>query len=758
MKRDIALRILEINNDSSLSYEEKTKLYKQFIKEEIEPHINLKTHAKYSQRDCYILEAYKFLNNFSTRQWINSADDIIPNRNEVPIEFEISTKDDKKIKYSLYNADQISDCAENTVKKTILECVKEFSGKYGRSGIAKILKGSQALKNNEHNSDSLNSKYYGMFSNMTLAEISSEINKLIEQEALIISKVSFGRPILNINPKIADNIDLSPLNNKIKIIDDNNDDENILKVLYLIKQGKNVFITGHAGTGKSYILSKLKEKIPKLTITSTTGMAAVNVRGQTLHSWAGVGICNRPIEQTVEKILKKSSTKNQIQKCKILAIDEISMLDIKTFEYVDAVLRQIRANDEPFGGIQVIFIGDFFQLPPVENGTSEQKYCFKSKLWEKLDLYTVLLTKNYRQNEENLIRALSDMRVNSLTDKDIALLKTRECKNDDVQNALHIFATNFEADNYNNSKFNKINSKEYKLLAFDGICKGKELVPTPTNTREENILKRIDVTCNAEKCISLKIGARVMLLINLDFKKGLINGSCGEVQEIDDDYILVKFDNGEIAKITKHDFEFYNNEKLIALRRQFPLRLAYGITIHKSQGMSLDKLVVDCSRIFEKGQTYVALSRIKTLEGLYLRNFDPAKVMVDDKVVKFYDELRVFDKEIKSAENPEKAKIEPDINEKQAIEYYVNKIKNIILENNRWIEVSEIADIMGVGRHERLVEGKNNSTVAHLISRFLKKEGFLAKRINFEKDYSIVVAPPEFDEDDIPQEFFIPKK
>ena len=207
-----------------------------------------------------------------------------------------------------------------------------------------------------------------------------------------------------------------------------------------------------------------------------------------------------------------------------------------------------------------------------------------------MDLYSVLLTKNYRQNEENLITALSNMRTNSLTDADIKLLKTRECKeNIDTQNALHIFATNQEADNYNNMKFSKINSEEYKLFAFDGVYKGEKLVENPTNLREENILKRIDVVCSAEKSISLKIGVRVMLLINLDFEKGLINGSCGEVRE---------------------------NEKLIALRRQFPLRLAYGITIHKSQGMSLDKLVVDCSRIFEKGQAYVALSRIKTLNGL----------------------------------------------------------------------------------------------------------------------------------------------
>lgn len=665
MNKETALKILEINSNNDLSYDEKIQEFEKVTDSAFYPHINLKTGYQYGKRNCYILEAYKTLNNFQAREWITSDDDtIVAFQNAIPCRFEILTKDNKIINYSLYNAAQIQyrrtvvdSSAQETnnknevvvsskkfeLKNIILECVSEFNAKYGRGGIAKILKGSQSLKDNEHNNDSLNSKYYGMFSHLTLSVISDKIDELINDEMLFVTKVSFGRPILRINPKYSDKLDSIAQSKEIKILEDSNDDENVVRILRLVRQKKNIFVTGHAGTGKSYILSKLKEKIPKLVITSTTGIAAVNVKGQTLHSWAGVGICNRPIDQTVEKILKKSSVKNQIQKCQILAIDEISMLDIRTFEYVDAVLRQVRNNDEPFGGIQVIFIGDFFQLPPVEKGeSSEQKYCFESNLWNDFDLYTILLTKNYRQNEENLITALSNMRINSLTNQDITLLKTRECEeNTDTQNALHIFATNFEADNYNNMKFNKIDSKEYKLYAFDGVYHGEKLIETPTNIREEAILNRIDNVCNAEKCITLKVGVRVMLLINLDFERGLINGSCGVVKEIDEEYVLVNFDNGITSKITKHDFEFYNNEKLIAVRKQFPLRLAYGITIHKSQGMSLDKLVVDCSRIFEKGQAYVALSRIKTLDGLYLRNFNPAKVMVDEKVVEFYKTLNI---------------------------------------------------------------------------------------------------------------------
>ena len=554
---------------------------------------------------------------------------------------EINIKKDKPVSISK------NDFSNSQIKRAILECIKEFSMQYGKSGIAKILKGSKALKDNEHNKNALISKYYGMFEQLSLANISSEIDELIKENALEVKRINFGHPVLGVSEDFDidknENEEMS-LNCDIK----EDDDENFLRIMHLIKTRKNIFITGHAGTGKSYLLNKIKENVPNLVITSTTGIAAVNVKGQTLHSWAGVGICNKTVEQTVEKILTKSSIKKQIQKCKILAIDEISMLDIKTFEFVNEVLKQVRSCDEPMGGIQVIFIGDFFQLPPVEKDTDkEEKYCFESKLWQELDLQTILLKKSYRQNEENFIKALANMRTNSLTKDDVNLLKTREFEKSSIlDNVLHIFATNLEADNYNNLKFKSVNSKEYKLFAIDGVYKGEKLVETPTHAKEENILKRIDVVCSAEKSISLKIGARVMLLVNLDFDKGLINGSCGNVKEIDEDFILVEFDNGTCSKITRHDFEFYNNDVLIAVRRQFPLRLAYGITIHKSQGMSLDELVVDCSRIFEKGQAYVALSRIKTLEGLYLHNFSFEKVMVDEKVKDFYETLNIFDEKI----------------------------------------------------------------------------------------------------------------
>lgn len=415
------------------------------------------------------------------------------------------------------------------------------------------------------------------------------------------------------------------------------DNEDLKKIDDFIRNGDNVFVTGFAGTGKSYILNKLKEKYKKkLTITSTTGIAAVNVKGQTLHSWAGVGLCRNPINVTVDKIRQRPTQFRQIVGCKILAIDEISMLNVETFQYVNEVLKQVRENDKPFGGIQVLFIGDFFQLPPVEQGESfERRYCFETELWDELELKNVVLKRNFRQNEEDFIKALSDMRINRLTEEDIDLLETR-CVDEDDGEILHIFSTNEEANRYNSVKFNAIDEPIVKFVAKDGVYRGKSLVYEGFMPREKMILDIFNKNCRADREIFLKKDCRVMLLVNMDFDRGLINGSCGVIQGFNDETINITFDNGVNANIPMHEFEYYYNDKVVALRLQYPLKLAYGITIHKSQGMTLDKLVVDCKRVFECGQVYVAMSRVKTLGGLYLRHFEPTQVLADNKVARFY--------------------------------------------------------------------------------------------------------------------------
>lgn len=435
-----------------------------------------------------------------------------------------------------------------------------------------------------------------------------------------------------------------------EIEEDDGDNESLDQIADLIKRGENLFITGYAGTGKSYILNKLKKKF-KIDVTSTTGLAAVNIQGQTIHSWAGVGICNKPVDQVIENIFKRAALKKQIFNCKILAIDEISMLDARTFDYIDTVLRNLKDDTKPFGGIQVLLFGDFFQLPPVEKSNG---FCFESDCWHALNLKTIFLEKIYRQTDEEFIKSLNNIRLNQLTDKDLRLFYDREVNyNTQDSDILHIFSTNREADNYNNLKFNSVESKLHKFNSVDKIHRKKSEIIVDKNNLSDKLSKfdlmtieTFDKSCKAPCVLELKKGCKVMLLKNLDFKKGLINGSCGTVSELDEnddsDSILVKFDNGVEEVIPKHTFEAYRDGELVVSREQYPLRLAYGITIHKSQGMTLEKLVVDCNRIFECGQAYVALSRIKSIEGLYLKSFNPNKVSVNPQVVNFYEALKIF--------------------------------------------------------------------------------------------------------------------
>ncbi len=529
-------------------------------------------------------------------------------------------------------------------------------------------------------------------------------------------------------------------------------------IIRLVDEGENIFITGHAGTGKSYILDRLKERFKKLIVTSTTGIAAVNIKGQTIHSWAGIGLCRYSVENIVKNILtKKPTIKKNIEKCKMLAIDEISMLNIRAFEYVDKVLRLVREDDRPFGGIQVIFLGDFFQLPPVETQEDAQlSYCFESPVWSELNLKNILLNENHRQSEENFIKALSNMRINALNNDDIKLLNTRNTSfKGENHNILHIFSTNKEADSYNTMMFNSLNTQMREYLAEDGVLRDRDFVYENFTEKEQIVLEIFNKSCRADKLIQLKIKSRVMLLINLDFKLGLVNGSCGVVRSFDEDNVTIEFDNGEIRNIERETFEYYFNDKVIATRKQFPLKLAYAVTIHKSQGMTLDKLYVDCKRIFERGQAYVAMSRVKTLSGLYLENFSKEFVISDEKVVDFYKNLKIepFVKGLPALEGAEKVSNLSEDDERKELLKWADKIADVINRENRWIKVSEIADIIGIKTYTRLIEGKSSTTIAHIINRFLKKKGF--KTVTVKPYYlkSIIwTAPPDITEDDMPSE------
>jgi len=421
---------------------------------------------------------------------------------------------------------------------------------------------------------------------------------------------------------------------------------------------RNLFITGAGGVGKSYLINQLRKELD-IEVTSSTGISAINIEGQTIHAWASLGIANTSSYIRVKAIKRNKDKKNLIQNTKYLVIDEVSMVDAHLLNYLNEVLQQVRDNYEPFGGIRIILVGDFYQLPPVklggmkDFGSGENKtqilidYCFNSDAWRSLNLETIFLDKVYRQTDKDFVNALQRIRVGQVTDEDINLLQTRNIPNtEDVPESItRLYSVNEKVDAENKAKLNKLPGQLYTITAKDMMRRYKnhkaDLYPAKDlNEYEQKTYDNFCKYCRIPFDLELKVGARVMLLVNDYFDIGLCNGSCGFVQEIKGKMVLVKFDNDETTWIRPYTLEIKEGKKVIMSRCQTPLRLAYATSIHKSQGMSLDKVFIDFDRIFATGQAYVALSRVKSLQGLYIKNFKKECIKTDYEVTKFYNELR----------------------------------------------------------------------------------------------------------------------
>lgn len=413
------------------------------------------------------------------------------------------------------------------------------------------------------------------------------------------------------------------------------------KVLRLLKEKRNIFITGGGGVGKSYLLKELCE-LRDITVTSTTGISALNVGGQTVHSWSGIGTASKSINEIVASIKKNKTRLYNIESTDILAIDEISMLDDFTLDYLNQVLKNVLQSNKPFGGLQVILIGDFFQLPPVQLGNNRD-FCFNSKTWQELNLEIINLKKVYRQDDEQLITALNNIREGDISSCQIFASRNFVEPSEDC---VRLYATNEEVNNYNKLRFDAIKKPAKKFYSQDIIkCwidgKKKDLKPNDPKVPDwdKAIYNTFNNSCKAPSCLELKQGCRVMLLQNIDVEGGLVNGSCGNVLKLTDFDVTVKFDNGRTFSVEKADFEYCQYGFVKVKRTQFPLALSYAVSIHKSQGMTFDKVFIDFSRIFTFGQAYVALSRVKSLLGLFIKNFNPLKIKANPSVINFYKNL-----------------------------------------------------------------------------------------------------------------------
>lgn len=402
------------------------------------------------------------------------------------------------------------------------------------------------------------------------------------------------------------------------------------KALQIMKSGRNVFLTGSAGTGKTYTLNKyiewLREHKVPVAKTASTGIAATHMNGTTIHSWSGIGVKDFISRTGLLKLKDKKYLKKNTQKTHVLIIDEISMLHRKQLDLVNEVLQYLRQSTAPFGGMQVIFAGDFFQLPPVTNTQlhSRDKMAFMSAAWVEAQPVVCYLDKQYRQDENELTSILNQIRQQEVPYESYEQLMKTADKEFSIE-PTKLYTHNADVDRINAQELNKLDAEVHE---FDAKTSGNKKML-------EGFVKSLLVP----RKLKLKEGAKVMFLKN-NHEIGVMNGTIGRVTGFSKDkdgnpIPVVQLMNGRILEVEPELWSIDNEKggRLVSLK-QIPLRLAWAMTIHKSQGMTLEAAEIDLSKTFEAGQGYVALSRLRNLEGLRLLGMNDKSLMLDALALK----------------------------------------------------------------------------------------------------------------------------
>ena len=409
------------------------------------------------------------------------------------------------------------------------------------------------------------------------------------------------------------------------------------EALNILKTGANVFLTGEPGAGKTYTINEYVSYLRSLgvepAITASTGIAATHIGGMTIHSWSGIGIKSRLTEYDLDKIASSEYIVKRVRRAKVLVMDEISMLSGETLNMVDAVCKEIKRNSLSFGGIQVVLVGDFFQLPPINKTNREEDYAqisllgeikshfaYESPSWKYANFIACYLTEQHRQDDADFLSVLSSIRQRTFGVHHIQHIEKRKIL---IQNAPaqapKLFSHNVDVDSVN----------EEALLKISGDLKFFEM----TSRGNEVLVSALKKGCLSPEKLSLKIGASIMFTKN-NPREGFVNGTLGEVIGFDKEngYPLIKTRRERTILVEPMDWAVEEAGTIRARITQIPLRLAWAITVHKSQGMSLDEAVVDLSQVFEYGQGYVALSRVRRFAGLYLLGWNRMAFQVHPEV------------------------------------------------------------------------------------------------------------------------------
>ncbi len=397
--------------------------------------------------------------------------------------------------------------------------------------------------------------------------------------------------------------------------------------LHIMQTGKNVFLTGAPGAGKTYVLNQYLDYLKSYgiyaAVTAPTGIAASHINGMTLHSFFGIGIREELSPYEIEALTEKKYLWDRMKNLKVLVIDEVSMLSPKLFKTIDAILKTFKFSTEPFGGVQVVLVGDFFQLPPIQKEAQEKRFIFQTDIWKELNLHICYLTTSYRHEDETLLEILNEIRNGEVSEDSMNHFRSRYKKHPEGNAAItRLYTHNMDVDTINARELAKIDEP---LKVYEAQTKGAK-----------KWVERIFASSLVLPRLELKLGALVFFIKNnYEKDKNFINGTLGTIVDFDVfNTPIVETRDGRRIKADRMEWTYEDHDgKPKAVVKQIPLRLAWAITVHKSQGMTLDAAEVDLSKAFEPGQGYVALSRIKSLSGLKLMGLNDTALRIDPQVL-----------------------------------------------------------------------------------------------------------------------------